>query len=297
MNILLTGATGFLGSVLTHFYIKKGLFVFGVIRGNSDTSRIQDILSYPHFKPVSPSSLEKTFKENAIEAVVHTATSYGREGEDISQINEANIELPLRILNLAISNGTKIFVNSDTFLTLGDEKQKNRDYIYTKKEFIKRAREILTPTISFVNMKIEQMYGPNDNPTKFIPFLIKEFLSEKERIPLNPGFQKRDYIYIDDVAEIYYKILVSKEKLENFEEIGVGSGKTNTLQDLVNAIKKASGSRSIPGFGDIPYHQYEIMESVADTKNHSRFGWSAHIDLESGIAKTVDYYKNLGRVS
>ena len=293
MNILLTGATGFLGSNVAHSCIKEGHAVYGIIRENSDVSRLTDILDDARLKLVHTAETAALFDSCPIDIIIHTATSYGRNGETPEETAAANIAFPLDLLKLGMDRGLKAFINSDTFMELGPEDQKDRTYIATKKEFILRAREALGANSGtrFINMKIEQMYGPKDNPTKFIPFLIKEFLSGKDRIPLNPGLQTRDYIYVSDIAEAYLQAIDRLEDLGSFEEFGMGTGRKNTLQELAAAIKSAAASGSVPGFGDVPYHPREVMSSVANTQNNVKIGWRARTSLEKGMQTTVQYYK------
>jgi dTDP-D-glucose 4,6-dehydratase len=56
-------------------------------------------------------------------------------------------------------------------------------------------------------MKLEHMYEPKDDETKFVPWLISQLQQGVERVPLAEGKQLRDFIYIDDVVTAYMKLL------------------------------------------------------------------------------------------
>jgi nucleoside-diphosphate-sugar epimerase len=58
-----------------------------------------------------PTSIEECFSENEIESIIHTATNYGRNGESQDLVKEANLSLPIRILELAIENKVPHFLN------------------------------------------------------------------------------------------------------------------------------------------------------------------------------------------
>ncbi len=292
MKILLTGISGFLGSNVARLFVKGGIDVMGILRDSSDLSRLQDFENNPHFTKVFVDDIESVFKNNKIDAIVHTATSYGRKGETPEQVRQANTDFPLQLLIIGLKYGTKVFINSDTFLMIGDKDQKDRNYIVTKKSFIEEARKMIPVDYKFINMKIEQMYGPNDNPTKFIPFLVKEFLSNKATLSFNPGEQIRDYVYVDDVAKAYLQAFLSRDSLGNFEEFGVGQGKGNTLKDLIKIFVDQTTSTPTVNFGALPYHPHEVMASIADITNNSKINWKAEINLETGIAKTIEGYRS-----
>ena len=80
MNIVLTGATGFLGSVLARKLVAKGIQVFAITRTTSQTRRIDELRENPLFKTVTKEELAKTFEKNPIDAVIHVATCLGRNG-------------------------------------------------------------------------------------------------------------------------------------------------------------------------------------------------------------------------
>jgi nucleoside-diphosphate-sugar epimerase len=291
MNIILTGATGFLGSTIARRLANNDHDLYALIRENSSIRRIEDLLKKNNFHVLRPSKIEPIFKTVNVDAVVHTATVYGRQGESPKDMEEANINLPIRLLEYGIQNGLKCFINSDTFLLPENTVDRNKRYVLTKKSFLEKARKILPPGIVFANMKIEQMYGPDDNPTKFIPSLIgKLLLSNVSRVPLNPGDQARDYVYVDDVVEAYLAVLNSLDKLNGYKEFDIGTGETHTLKDLVKEICALSEKTSEPGFGDLSYGLGEVMLSRADISNNVLIGWKAQTSFSEGIVRTVAFY-------
>ena len=89
-TILLTGATGFLGSRLLHKLLAKGIFHLVVLkRSTSNTSRIDDIIQsstdveYIDVDTVAENFWKKYFSKNSVEVIIHCATYYGR-GSDTS---------------------------------------------------------------------------------------------------------------------------------------------------------------------------------------------------------------------
>ena len=115
--ILLTGATGFLGSRLLERLLEDGREVVAIKRRTSNISRIAPLLQHRNLVIVEVESegLEMLFSQFRIRTIVHTATEYGRNSTPISKILDANLILPIRLAELAISRGACNFVNTDSY--------------------------------------------------------------------------------------------------------------------------------------------------------------------------------------
>src|ERR1700744_4697288 len=108
-KILVTGANGFLGSHLLHLLIKKGYTPVVFLRMDSDTWRIKHLQeSYEAF--ISDGNPERDmqtlFEQHDIEAVLHTATEYGRQ-KPLSKIIETNVIFPLKLIETGLKHKLK----------------------------------------------------------------------------------------------------------------------------------------------------------------------------------------------
>jgi CDP-paratose synthetase len=293
-TILLTGATGFLGGHLLNVLARKNYKIIITKRDKSNTDLIKRALKRKNVKAynIEKIKLEKIF-ENNIDIIIHTATSYGRTSETKNQIKKANYNLPLDLLKLGIKNGSSIFINSDTFLTKkNDTSPKNHNYITTKKDFLIEAKKIIKGNnFKFANLIIEHMYGPADNPSKIIPWLIKKLLKNPESLPLNNGKQKRDFIYVDDVINAFIKTIEHSNKLPNYTDIGIGTSKPVTFKTLVGLIKKHTKAKTKLAWGEYPTDSRDCAFSSAKKINNKKIGWKPTFSLEVGIKKTIKYYK------
>ncbi|EDM2890084.1 CDP-abequose synthase, partial [Salmonella enterica subsp. enterica serovar Typhimurium] len=61
--------------------------------------------------------------------------------------------------------------------------------------------------ISFVNMRLEHVYGPGDGENKFIPYIIDCLNKKQSCVKCTTGEQIRDFIFVDDVVNAYLTIL------------------------------------------------------------------------------------------
>ena len=115
MKILLTGATGFLGSHVLKKFVENQYEVVALKRSTSDLWRIKNVVDKVKYYDIDQIDLEQVFeREGGIDAIVHTATCYGRKGETVLQIEKTNLLFPLELLELAIKYHCLYFYNTDT---------------------------------------------------------------------------------------------------------------------------------------------------------------------------------------
>lgn len=285
-TILLTGATGFLGSHLLEALLKEGYSVVILKRSTSNTNRIQHLLDRLKAYDIDRLPLEQAFKDQRIDVVMHTACSYGRNGQGANEVAETNLLFSLRLLDAATEFNTDTFFNTGTLLP----KYLNA-YALSKNQFCEWLRQ-RSNQIQVVNLKLEHMYGPKDDQTKFVPWLIGQLEQGVERIPLTQGQQLRDFIYIDDVVAAFMLTLAKAVQLVEWNEFDVGTGKLIAVRDFAKAIHSAFSEnqgicKSELGFGDIPLREGEMMTVELDNTALINFGWSARISIEHGIAQTI----------
>jgi len=283
-KILLTGATGFLGSHLLRAFLNKGWDVSIIKRSFSVTRRIDDLLHRVSFLNIDIDPLELIFEQKApFDAVVHTATCYGRQGETASQILEANCSFPLRLLATATRFNTDTFFNTDTILSsyLNSYALSKRQFEEWGKLFSEQGK------IGFVNLKLEHMYGPGDDSSKFSTFIFENLKSNVPQLELTLGEQKRDFIYIDDVVNAYVLLLENEGKKRRFSEYEVGSGQAVSIRKIVECVKVIAQSRTELLFGVKPYRDNEVMFSQADIGKLEHLGWTPETSLKEGILKSL----------
>ena len=113
-TILLTGATGFLGSHLLQLLIEEGYDVIIIKRSSSDLSKIKYYEGkYKAYNIEKVEDLFIPFTENRIDVIIHLATDYGRDS--LYKMLYTNVMLPVALLELAVVNGVSLFLNTDTF--------------------------------------------------------------------------------------------------------------------------------------------------------------------------------------
>ena len=288
-KILITGATGFLGSHLLQALIEKGYNIIILKRSFSNIWRIKNIFSQIKSYDIDKMSIKKIFDENEIEGIIHLATDYGRKNNnDIIQMSKANIEMPAKLLDLGCKHGVIFFINTHTFWC-----PRYSLYSAMKNSFIEIAKYFTANfKVKFINMKLEHTYGEKDEYSKFIPFVIKSILQDNE-IKATEGEQKRDFIYVKDIVDAYLKVLDNLKNLdEKFLEFEIGTGNSVTLRDFVSKIEEEINKKANIKWGAIPYKKNEIFDSKANMeKAKNILGWYPNYDISNGLKRTINWYK------
>lgn len=290
LTLLITGATGYLGSHLAQSLSDAGHKVAILKRATSSLSRLDACVSRLAVFNIED-GLHLPFQTiEHFDAVIHTATCYGRSGETPSVVFETNTAFPLRLLETAAAFNTDSFFNTDTILY----KYLNA-YSLSKHHFMEWGKSFAdSGEIKFINIKLEHMYGAGDDSSKFATYAIRSCLNNIVELKLTPGEQQRDFIHIDDVASAYQYLLGNVKKINSgFSEYGVGSGKAVTIRDFVDIVHRLTNSQTKLMFGAFPYREHEIMHSAADVSRLMALGWHSRYDLETGLRQVIEQERKL----
>jgi CDP-paratose synthetase len=282
-TILISGATGFLGSNLLKRLVDQNYKVVILKRSFSNTERIVNYVKKIKSYDIDKVNLEKCFLENNIDVFIHCATDYGRKKIDPMQIIDANLIFPLKLIEIAVKNNCKFFLNTDTVL----DKRVN-SYSLSKTQFLDWFK-IYSDKAICINIVLEHFYGPFDDKSKFVSSIIKKLINNESHINLTLGEQKRDFIYIDDVVDAFSIILKNVPKMkQGFYSYEIGAGKMISIKKIVTIIKELTGnSITNLNFGAIPYRINEIMEPKMDINPIKKIGWKPKTNLTKGLKNTI----------
>ena len=288
-KILLTGVTGFLGSHLAKALLAVGYEVVALKRKSSSLHRVAPVVQDIDFFDIEGLDFDQLFRDcGKIDAIIHTATCYGRNNESVSEIFASNTEFPLRLLDAGNRAGVEAFFNTDTIL----DKYLNL-YALSKNQLLQWGRFFsMHEKIHFGNVRLEHFYGPDDDDTKFATYVIKSCLDNIPELKLTPGEQKRDFIYIDDVVSVYLLLLEKMGSFSNpFMESDIGSGQAVSIREFVEAVHRITASKTHLAFGALPYREGEVMLSEANIAPLMELGWTCSTNLEEGLRTAIKAYK------
>ena len=284
-TILLTGATGYLGSHLAKAFVSAGHRVATLTRKNSNLSRISSLL--PDLQIFNADDgLDHPFRAlGHVHAVVHAATCYGRDGETPFEVFKANTVSPLHLLETAKNFAADSFFNTDTILN-----KYISTYALSKHQFAEWGKSFANAgALKFINIRLEHLYGPGDDMSKFTTYVIRSCLNNVPEIKLTAGEQKRDFVHVDDVVRAYNCLLDKGAELGlGHHEFGIGSGQAVSVREFVSKAHRLTNSRSTLSFGALPYRKNEVMQTQANTSRLEECGWRCQLSLEQGLQLTID---------
>jgi len=280
-TILMAGATGFIGSHLIGEFLENNFGVVILKRSFDNTVRIKDYLSDIKTYDTDKTDLAAVFSEQKIDIVINLVTNFGRGAANKpSEITEANILYGLKLIEAATAGGAQCFFNVDSAL-----KPEVNLYAYTKRAFREIIGKYFSDQIKIMNLKLEQVYGENDDLFKFIPMTVSKF-KKNEPLDMTAGEQKLDLVYINDCVSAFVFLVQNADKYAGkFNSFEIGSGKTILLKEFIQKIKEKLGSKSAINFGAIKYRPDEQMYSKANLSSIE--GWQPKYGFDQGIDQLI----------
>ncbi len=138
--------------------------------------------------------------------------------------------------------------------------------------------------------RLFMVYGPGQQDLqKLVPYVILSLL-RKEVPKLSSGKREVDWIYVEDVVDGLIAI-VQTSKREGCT-IDLGSGSLVPVRTVVQIITGMVDSEVVPAFGSTPDRPMEQVR-VADTeRTYSAIGWKPTTSLEKGLESTVVWYRD-----
>lgn len=286
MKILLTGATGFLGKKLLANFIQKNHQIIITTRQKNKNLFSQEILQKITIWYLDQ-DIGALFAEHPdIDFVVHAATNYGYEQTLPTEVFWANVKFPIELLEYAINFRVRAFINMDSFFN-----NNKIDYHYmeayslSKQHFQQWGKLCaMQSKINFINLKLFHLFGPNDNPKKFIPTLIQRCLNG-ESIDLTNGEHRRDFIYTDDVVRAVDTIIAAN--LTGYQHYDVGRGESIKLKDFIKMVGEICNHTGTLNFGVLPTREGEPADIFADAAPLKSLGWAPKISVFEGLKAII----------
>ena len=147
--------------------------------------------------------------------------------------------------------------------------------------------------LDVISLRYFNVFGPRQDPeseySAVIPLFIKAALKNEQPVIYGDGEQSRDFTYVDNIVEANLLAVYTKNNVagENFNIAASGSVTVNKLWDLISWQMQKDIK---PCFA--PPRQGEIRHSLADISYaKEKLGYSVKVDFETGLAKTIEYFK------
>ena len=320
-KFVVTGGSGFIGSNLVKFLLRKNYFVINIDKMSyaANPYNLKKIIKnkkYRFFKQDINNQTQiynilNRFKPNAIfnlAAETHVDRSIDNPKNFINS-NILGVYNLLEVLKKYLKkNKKKIkFIHISTDEVYGDIKTKKRSdeespynpsspYSASKASADHLVKSFVrTYKLPAIISNCCNNYGPNQFPEKLIPKLIYNILKNKPLPIYGRGKNSREWIHVLDHCEALLKIFYKGKVGESYN---VGSNQNFKNIDIAKKLLKIAKNKSlktskkikIKFVKDRPGHDFRY--ALNNKKILKKLGWKAKISLHVGLSKTFDWYLN-----
>jgi UDP-glucuronate decarboxylase len=299
MRVLLTGATGFIGSHVARRLVTAGCEVHALIRPGSDPWRLRDVLPSLALVPCDLFAARERLEHlDRIrpELCLHLAW-YAEPGKYwTSPENLRFVSTSLELANELAGLGCKRFVGAGTCA----EYDTDHGYLSEMSPILPRSLYaasklgvwlILEQLAKETGMEVAWLrffyqYGPYEDRRRLVPAVIRALL-RGETARTTAGAQVRDMLHIEDVAAAVWA--VARSNLTG--PVNIGSGQPVTVRQIVEAIGRLLHRPDLLALGALPYSASEFMFVCANNRRLRETGWTPRFDLDEGLRTTVEWWR------
>lgn len=294
LKILLTGATGFIG---TNFVLRLHCKykITAIVRPSSDTSKIDKYCNIYQYDGDIQSLIDFCNQER-FDGVVHLAATFipNHTHQDIAKLLDGNLILGLHILE-AIHNlniRPTFFINTVTF------SQFMNSPTYCPKTLYDAMKQALYDLIQyyqntnhniiFTHLMLYNPYGPHETIKKIF-HLWKDIASKNTTMKMSSGYQQMDITYIDDIIRAY-DILIDQCIAKQIEKniIYTTENTRYTIKELAIFFQEISGKKLDIIWGeDFPNTIHSPISSSNSNQLKKLPKWEPTISLEQGIKNVI----------
>lgn len=310
-RVLVTGASGFLGSHLTRRLVREGAEVHALVR-RAGGARLADVrpLVTEHEADVADSAAVACCLARARpEIVFHLAadTSSRRfapsDWATVDRSITVNLRGTLHVLRAALECGSvRTFVRAGTLEEYGngavphDETQREEPvspYSASSVAATHFCQALQRHTDSaVVTLRPTLTYGPSQAADFFIPAVILACL-RAEDFPMSSGAQCIDLLYVDDAVDAFVRAGCADSV--HGAIVDIGNGEATRIVEVAEEVLALIGGPSQIRTGAVPERAMEPVHLVAATERAQRvLGWRPQIELREGLRRTIAWYRRHG---
>lgn len=303
-KVLITGASGFVGSCLVRRMLNENYKIHIITRDNTNLWRIGDILKHIEIHNVNllhSEKIEELARSISIDKVYHLATHGGYHYQtEIKEVIDTNVIGTWNLFREFSKKDIEMFINTSSSSEYGEKFEPMREDMKVTPNTMygasKAAGTILCSTYASINkiplvtLRLFSPYGYYDTRTRLIPTVITSCLLGKE-IKLSRKDSVRDFIFIDDVVDAY----LAASNIVNFkgEIFNIGSGIQYTTEEIANTIVNIIGKDYKIDWKEDFNRQYEplIWVSSNDSANE-KLNWKPKVNIREGLSNTINWFRD-----
>jgi len=302
-EVLVTGGTGFVGANLVRRLLLDDHHVHLVVRPGYHKWRIEEIkadLIIHEIDLLNLQQLTSEIQRIKPEWVFHLATNGAYSWQnDSTHIMSTNVAGTVNFVDACVKAGFEKLVYTGSSSEYGLKSHApaenewldpNSLYAVTKAFGTQYCRYVaLSKGIDVYSLRLYSVYGPFEEPGRFIPRLIIEGI-EKKLPPLVDPKVARDFIYVDDVIDAYLQLAGSAD-IKPGTVFNVGTGKQTTIEDAVRVSMEVFGFTCEPQWGKYASRSWDTETWQANNSHiKNELGWQPKFSFERGFRKTLDWF-------
>jgi len=304
--VLVTGASGFIGSHLTRKLLAVGAEVHAVTSVVSSVYPIRlvelrDDIRLHEASLDDRSAMEATVAAAKPAYIFHLGayTHVGKSWQRVDECIQTNIQGTVNLLQ-ALGGNYERFIYTGTSEIYGDVEVPFRETgpvnpvspysvaKYAGEHYCRLFHQSYGWPI--VRVRPFNAYGPAQSPDRVVPEIIGRGLRGQE-LKMTKGLQTRELNYVEDLADAFVQVATTPGI--DGELFNLGGGEEVSMRDLATRILTIMGSSVEPQFGAMPERPTEIMRMYCDnTKVRERVGWQPTTPLDEGLAKTIEWFRD-----
>lgn len=311
--IVVTGGAGFIGSNLVKGLNQQGytdiIVIDSLKRGEKFKNLVDcEICDYLEKDDFLPKLSQKDYLGTKIEAVFHLGACSSTTEWDGQYMMKNNYEYSKTVLHYCLARHIPfLYASSASVYGGGNVFQEDREYekplnVYGYSKFLFDQyvrRHLPISTSQIVGFRYFNVYGPREQhkgSMASVAFHLNRQIQETGVVKLFEGCdgyangeQRRDFIYVDDVVAINLWFLIDHPRRSGI--FNVGTGKSQTFNDIANAVVKWHGKGEIQ-YISFPEHLKGYYQSFTEANITAlqETGYNKPFDtVESGVKKYLDW--------
>lgn len=316
LKYLVTGAAGFIGMYTAKRLLEEGHQVVGLDNLNNyyepalKEHRLAQLTSYDHFvfkklDLADRDGMANLFREEQFTHVIHLAAQAGVRYsiENPFAYVDSNLVGMMTILEGCRHNKVKhlVYASSSSVYGMNDKvpfsEEDQVDNPVSLYAATKKSNELMAHSyaklykLPVTGLRFFTVYGPAGRPD-MAPWLFTEAIINDQPIKVfNHGKMMRDFTYIDDIVEGVVRI---KNKAPTgsipYQLFNIGNNEPIELSRFIQAIESACEKTAEKIM--LPMQPGDVERTYADTERlESAVDYKPHTEIEDGIQKFVDWYK------
>lgn len=274
-GVIVFGASGFLARFLTQRFSKGQLILVTREAIVYDSNRLD----------FNDKNLELVASKFHSIICYYCAVVY--VNKDPKRMFETNALIPYNLIKESSRYKIKLFLYLDTFFSLyGLENNEHKAYVESKLSCnsLIDSLNLSNGDCRVITAYIHHMYGPNQNRGIF--YKVFTALKNEESIGISSCFEKRDFIYVEDVVEALLFIAKSQNRFKRRDHIEIGSGHVCSVRKALLLMHEIIGS------GEICFSKSRMPGQIDSARvmdgKLKRLGWEPRFDLNKGFLKMLN---------